>query len=142
MSGYKFLEHMTDAEIEAYGNDLNEAFENAGKALEDTMVDIRSIASDTTEEITTEGADKESLLYSWLEALILKQDTEGMLYSKFKCRISQRSDGSFELRATVGGERFDPARHEQKTAIKSPTYYAMKIEETAGHFTLRFVLDL
>ncbi|MGI0036609.1 MAG: archease, partial [Nitrososphaera sp.] len=35
--GYRFLDHMTDALIEAYGSTLEEAFENAGKALSDTM---------------------------------------------------------------------------------------------------------
>lgn len=141
-SGYRFLEHMTDAEIEAFGNNLEEAFENAGRALEDTMVDIASIGSKVTDEITVEGSDKEALLYSWLEALILKQDTDGMLYSKFSCSISRKDDGTYGLTATVRGERFDRAKHEQKTAIKAPTYYEMRVEETVGHASVRFVLDL
>jgi hypothetical protein len=39
--GYRFLDHMTDAVIEAYGTTLEEAFENAAKALCDTMIDTK-----------------------------------------------------------------------------------------------------
>ena len=144
MVGYRFLEHMTDAEIEAYGKNLEEAFENAGRAVEDTMVDINTIANSSSEIIIVEGKDMESLLYSWLEALINKQDIEGMLYSEFHCTISEKENGDIVLRATVSGEKFDPKKHEQKTAIKAPTYHGMKIVEspTDEHVTMKFLLDL
>lgn len=138
---YRFLEHTTDAEIESYGSTLGEAFENAARALEDTMVDIRSISPEIDERILIHAYDKEALLYSWLEALIIRQDTENMLFSKFSCEISEDGDG-FRLEAKVSGERFDLARHEQKTAIKAPTYHGMKIEKNKQQITLRFLLDL
>jgi len=144
MPSYKFLEHMTDAEIEAYGKDLEEAFENAGRAVEDTMVDIHTVSNSKPEVLVVEGEDKESLLYLWLEALINKQDIEGMLYSKFHCTISKRKNGNLELSAAVSGEKFDPAKHEQKTAIKAPTYHGMKIVESPKdkRVTMKFLLDL
>lgn len=144
--GYRFLEHMTDAEIESYGSTLEEAFENAGIALEDTMVDIKTISPKIDDNIKVDGADKEELLYDWLEALIVKQDTQSMVYSKFKCKISKEKNGRIILDANVSGERFDPTKHEQKTAIKAPTYHDMKIKETKKdgrrRVTLRFLLDL
>ncbi len=141
LRGYRFLEHMTDAEVEAYGKTLDEAFENAGRAVEDTMVDIATIKKVTKEEITLEAKDNESLLYSWLEALINKQDIDGMLYSDFECRIS-RIDAGYRLVAKLSGEKFDSKRHEAKTAIKSPTYHGMKILERPNEVTVRFLLDL
>ena len=143
-SGYKFLEHMTDAEIEAYGRDLNEAFENAGRALEDTMVDIATIKCTKAETVSLQGEDAESLLYSWLEALINKQDIEGMLYSEFHCKISKDKGGEFSLYAEISGEKFDPKEHEQKSAIKAPTYHGMKIVESPEdkQVTMKFLLDL
>ncbi|MHB8567404.1 MAG: archease [Nitrososphaerales archaeon] len=141
MSGYRFLDHMTDAEIESYGRTFDEAFENAGRSLEDTMVDISTIKASIDGEIKVEAGDLGSLLYSWLEALINKQDIDNMLYSRFKCTISRNGDG-FGLYANVSGEKFDPVRHEQKTAVKSPTYHGMKIMEEPGKVTMRFLLDL
>jgi SHS2 domain-containing protein len=139
--GYRFLEHITDAEIEAYGSNLEEAFENAGKALEDTMVDIEEIRPNREELIKVEGKDLQELLYEWLESLIAKQDTDGMLYSKFFCKISRRKK-DFVLEARVSGEKFDPERHEQKTAIKAPTFHQMMIIEKSIPIKIHFILDL
>lgn len=134
---------MTDAEIEAYGSTLEEAFESAAKALEDTMVDIKTIRPRHKEQIRVQGKDMQELLYEWLELLIAKQDTEGMLYSKFICKISRRKD-RVTLEATVSGEKFDPKKHEEKTAVKAPTYHDMLIEENPDQrqVTLRFLVDL
>lgn len=138
---YKLLEHTTDAQIESYGATLEEAFENSAVALEDTMVDIRSIKPEIEERILINAEDKEALLYSWLEALIIRQDVENMLFSKFSCRISDNNKG-FQLEAKISGEKFDPSRHEQKTAVKAPTYHEMKIDESQQQITVRFLLDL
>lgn len=132
---------MTDAEIEAYGSTLEESFENAAKALEDTMVDIRTIRTQIKDQIKVDGLDKKELLYQWLEALIIKQDTEGMLYSKFDCKISEKENG-FTLESTVSGEKFDPKIHEERTAIKAPTYHEMSIIEGPRRVTLKFLIDL
>lgn len=139
--GYRFLEHTTDAEIESYGKTMEEAFENAAKALEDTLVNIEKIKPQTEEEISVKGKDIEALLYSWLEALIIRVDETNMLFSKFKCKIS-RTEKGFLLEARVFGEKFDPKRHEEKTGVKAPTYHGMKIEEKNRQITLRFILDL
>jgi SHS2 domain-containing protein len=139
--GYRFLEHITDAEIEAYGSNLDEAFENAGKALEDTMVDIKTIRPELEEKITLRGRDKQELLYQLLEHLISKQETEGMLYSNFICKIS-RKNAELTLESTIRGEKYDSARHEQKTAIKAPTFHEMIIDEKSVPVKIHFLLDL
>jgi SHS2 domain-containing protein len=139
--GYRFLEHTTDAEIESYGKTMEEAFENAAKALEDTLVSIEKIKPQIEEEISVSGKDIEALLYSWLEALIIRVDETNMLFSKFKCKISKTEKGFF-LEAKLFGEKFDPKRHEEKTGVKAPTYHGMKVEEKNRQITLRFILDL
>ena len=139
--GFRYLEHITDAEIEAYGRTLEEAFENAARATEDTMVAIDSIRAIEEKKIELVSNDLESLLYSWLEALISLQDTESLLFSKFMCKISKERN-FFRLTAQIFGEKFDPQRHEQKTAIKAPTYHRMKIAQEEKMVTARFILDL
>jgi len=139
--GFRFLEHMTDAEIESYGTGLEESFENAGLAAEETMVDLSSISQTMKRTIKVSGEDHESLLYSWLEALVSLQDTDGMLFSKFSCKIS-KTRGGFELKASCFGEKYDPKKHEQKTAIKAPTFYQMLIDEKSIPIKIHFILDL
>jgi SHS2 domain-containing protein len=140
-NGFRFLEHMTDAEIEAYGKDINEAFENAGKAVEDLMVDLASISPVEERMVELESKDLGSLLYQWIESLISLQDSEGMLFSKFDCDVS-RIPEKYTLRAKLFGEKFDAKKHEQKTAVKAPTFHDMKISEREGNVTMRFLVDL
>jgi SHS2 domain-containing protein len=64
-----------------------------------------------------------------------------MLFSKFSCKVSKKTNG-FDLTAVVSGEKFDPKKHEQKTAIKAPTYHGMKIVQDKNGVTMRFLLDL
>ena len=139
--GFRFLEHTTDLEIEAFGKTLEEAFENAGKAIEDTMVDLRSIDSVEEKEITVQGKDLETLLYSWIEVLITLQEIEGLLFSKFSCKLSKDNAG-YSMHAILGGEKFSPGKHEQKTAIKAPTFHQMKIVQETDQVILRFLVDL
>lgn len=139
--GFRFLEHTTDAEIESYGRGLEESFENAGLATEETMVDLSSISQTMKRTIKVRGKDLESLLYSWLEALVSLQDTNGMLFSNFSCKIS-KTRGGYELKAGCFGEKYDPKKHEQKTAIKAPTFYQMSIEEKSIPIKIHFILDL
>jgi SHS2 domain-containing protein len=133
---------MTDAKIEAYGNDFSQAFENAGHAVESLMVDIGSVRKVESKEIELGANDLGSLLYQWIESLISLQDSEGLLFSEFKCEVSKTSTGSFILLAKLSGEKFDPERHEQKTAIKAPTFHQMKISEDENRVTMTFVVDL
>jgi SHS2 domain-containing protein len=143
--GYRFLEHTTDAEIEAFGASLNETFQNAALALEDTMVDVRTIAPRKKISLSLLEKDTEALLYSWLEWLIVQEETQGLLFSKFECQIS-KSEAGLSLNASASGEKFDPSRHEQKTAIKSPTYHGMSIKEETIEgqriIKVHFLLDL
>jgi len=132
---------MTDAEIEVYGANIEETFQNAGRAVEQLMVDLDSIAHVESREIKVSGRDLESLLYDWIEALIAIQDEDGLLFSSFVCKISKNSSGYFLL-AKATGEKFDPEKHEQKTAIKAPTYHDMKISVGVDKVTMRFLVDL
>ncbi|MBS7635588.1 archease [Candidatus Bathyarchaeota archaeon] len=69
---FEFLEHMADAYIAAYGRDLNEAFENAALAMFETMTSSSDVKHVIEEEVEVEGEDEQSLLYNWLEELLVR----------------------------------------------------------------------
>lgn len=134
---------MTDAEIEAYGKNLGEAFENAGRAVENLMVDLDSIKPAENRQVELSTDDLESLLYQWVDSLISLEDTEGLLFSKFSCDVQHRAPAKWNLSAKLSGEIFDPEKHEQKTAIKAATFHDMKITTSEGQkVTMRFLVDL
>ncbi|MEM3437713.1 MAG: archease [Nitrososphaerales archaeon] len=138
---YTFLEHMVDALIEAHGESLEEAFESAGLALVDTMVNIEKVEEKIEDHIKVNGWDLKNLLYNWLEELLIKVTSEGKTYSSFKVKIKKK-EGMYELEAVAKGEDLDIVKHEPKTEVKAVTYHMMDIEQNGKGFKLRFLLDL
>jgi len=139
---FEFLEHTADAYIAAYGRDLAEAFENAALAMFETMTDTSKVEPKIEDEIEVEGFDEQSLLYNWLESLIVKFEMTGNLYSKFKINDIEKTEGGFRLKAKVWGEQFNPEKHPQKVGIKAVTYHRMEIKKEPEKVTVKFLLDL
>ena len=139
---YKFLEHTADAYVAAYGKDLTKAFENAAVAMFDVMTEVEKINPLTEDHVEANGDDEQELLYSWLEALLVKSEINGMLYSKFEVSELNHDSNGFRLRAKIWGEKFDAERHLQKVGIKAVTYHRMEIVKTPGKVTLKFILDI
>jgi SHS2 domain-containing protein len=137
---YRFLDHMTDAYIEVQADTLDEAFELAATALVDTMVNVKDVSQTVEQEISAEGHDLESLLYNWLEAVMLELLVNRTALSYFKVSIAKSSSG-YELKARAKGELFDVEKHKYKVEIKGVTYHMMKIEQNK-HVRLTFLLDL
>lgn len=138
--GYQFLDHMTDAYIEAYGKTMEEAFEFAARALVDTMINVEKVNGVSEEHISVEGHDMESLLYNWLDAVMLKLLVDMKALSNFKVSISKDND-EYRLDAVVKGEPLDLEKHDYKVEIKGVTYHMMEIERNSM-IKLRFLLDL
>ena len=81
--GYRFLDHMTDAVIEAHGTTLEEAFEQAAKGLNDTMIDLSGVRPEREIRIEASGHDLESLLFDWLDKVMLALVADGIVMSEF-----------------------------------------------------------
>ena len=137
--GYRYLEHVTDAFIEVTGKTLEEAFENAGMAVVDTMVNLKSIDEKSEKKINVNGKDLSDLLYNWLEAIIILTITEGFVARRFVVELTKKED--YELKANLIGEELDFKKHQFKVEIKSPTFHLMEIKHEKG-VVMRFLLDL
>ena len=140
--GFEFLEHTADAYIAAYGTDLAEAFENAALAMFDVMTNVEKVSPEVKDSVKVVAEDEYALLYSWLEALLVKFDVNKMLYSKFKVLDLNQTSGGFRLRAEIWGEKFNPEKHAQKVGVKAVTYHRMEIIKEPNKATLKFILDI
>jgi SHS2 domain-containing protein len=138
---YTFLEHITDAYIEAYGSSLEKAYANAALALTATMIDVKRVLPRFSREFKVDGKDKFNLLYNWLEALLISLNVESNIFSKFHVKICEGK--VWELVATAYGEQLDPARHHYKVEVKAVTYHMMEvIRIRRNEYVVRFLLDL
>jgi SHS2 domain-containing protein len=140
--GYRFLEHVTDALVEAWGRTIEDAFSQAGLALIETMLDPKSVSPVMTEEIETIGHDEKELLYNYLEELLLLFEIKQFAVGTITVISISNSPRQLKLEARVSGELYDPKRHHGKVEVKGITYHLMEIENRPEKTTLRYLVDL
>ncbi len=80
---FRYLDHMTDLIVEAYGNTLQELFENSAFGLINAMFDMSNVELRHSINIVAQGHDFKSLLYDWIEKVILSIYIDRMIVVKF-----------------------------------------------------------
>ncbi len=139
---FEFLEHTADVYIRAHGKTMEEAYENAALAMFEVMTDTDKTVQMQEETLEVEAEDQYALLYNWLEALLVKFETENMLFSKFQITNWEETDENFKFKAKIWGEKFDPQKHPQMVGVKAVTYHRMVIIRERDRVVLEFILDI
>ena len=139
---FEFLEHTADVYIRAHGKTMEEAYENAALATFEVMTETDKISQAGAQTLEVEAEDQYALLYNWLEALLVKFETENMLYSKFQITDWKETEEIFKFKAKVWGEKFDPQKHPQRVGVKAVTYHQMVIIREKDSVVLEFILDI
>lgn len=132
------LVHTADLAFRLYGETLGELFANAARALYGVITDRRKIKIAGYQKIAVEAPDREALLVEWLNQLLYLFDTEGFIGRD----IQVEEITPYGLKALVGGEPFDPERHEFKTGIKAATYHHLEVKATANGWEATIILDI
>ena len=132
---YEIIDHTADIAIRTTGSTMNQAFENAGYALFDTMCDAASVKPLTTKRVECQADDLEQLLVDWLSELLFICDVDDMLFSGFEVNIT-----GTQLTAQVMGEKMDSARHHLKTDIKAITYHMLEVDKSTN--TVQVLFDI
>jgi SHS2 domain-containing protein len=145
---YDYFDVTADIGFHAYGNSLNEAYENAGLAMFNVITDISKVKKDESREFEIVSEDLVSLLYDYLEELLFLQDTEFLFFSDFKVNIEKIVDDessnleNYKLTCFACGEEIDWNVHSPKSEVKAITFHKMCVKEDNGVFKLRAILDL
>ena len=137
MKRFEYFEVTADIGFRAYGKSLNEAFENAGRAIFNIISDTDDITPATEISFEVASEDEVSLLYDYLEELLFYHEVEFMLFSEFHVEI----DENLHLNATIMGEAIDWEKHERKTEIKAITFHEMEVKKTDS-VELQAIVDL
>ena len=137
---YKYLDHTADIMFEAYGNSLNELFENSALATEESMVNLAQIKPKLQKEISLENKNIEYLLFDFLGELIYFKDAELLLFSKIKVDI-KKEEKLYKLKALLKGEKLRE-EHEQKVDVKAITFHKFEIKKLKEKYSARVILDI
>ena len=89
-------------------------------------------------ELVCEAADDESLLVTWLNALVYEMAVRRMLFSRFQVVIDGR-----HLRASAWGEPVSVPRHRPAIEIKGATFTGLRVaHDTKGIWLAQTVVDV
>ena len=134
---FKFLEHIADVKFQAFGKTLEEAFSNSALAMFNSMYDGK-IEKKKKIKIKAKGKDFESLLYNFLEELIVLFDSEGFFLAEVEKLKIDKENFSLEAEA-IGGKAED---YELHTDIKAVTYNEMVVKQEKGVWKCQVVVDV
>ena len=140
MKKFEYFDVTADIGFYAYGNNLNEAFENAGLAIFNIISSTDKIDSKKLISFEITSEDEVSLLYDYLEELLFYHEVEFMLFSRFDIDI-ENIGGNYHLKASIGGEEIDWDKHERNCEIKAITYHQMEVIRDEI-ITLKAIVDL
>lgn len=139
MKKFEFVDITTaDVAFIAYGKNLDELFENAAMAMFEVMINTEQVKSKIKKEINVDGNDLVSLMFNWLNNLLVYVDGDNLAFSKFDVKIDENK---FNLDAVCSGEKIDNKRHEIRTAVKAATYHKLEIKK-GEYWQARVIVDI
>jgi len=134
---YKFLEHTADIKFQAFGKTIEETFENSANALIKSIYS-KKIKEKITKQIDINSKDFESLLYKFLEEIIILIDTNRFLCSKVKeVKIDKKH---LILTATLAGDNSE--KYEIETHVKAITFSEMFVKQIGKKWISQVVIDI
>ena len=138
---YKFFEHTADVIFEAYGRTLERLFEHSALAVEEIMVDLKTLHAKEHYEILLESDSLENLLYDFLSELIFVKDTEGLLFNKFNVVIHHKNK-KYELFAKCEGDFINRTKHELGDDAKAITMHEFELKKKGNIWISRVLVDI
>jgi len=120
---YELFEHTADLGLRVRAPDLNTLFAEAATCLFAAVLeDVASVRPEQSVTIELAGSEREFLLFDWLRDLLLRFDTDHIVFGRFEVQV--RDDG---LTGKAWGEPYDPARHLLAHEVKAITYHELKV---------------
>lgn len=140
-------EYTADVAFIAYGNNLEELFINAARALTAIQVDLGSIEPKECVDISVESHDLLSLLRKWLEEFLYLRDTRQMFFGRItdvslNIKLTAEGDEKYVVMAKACGEIFDPKKHGGSVEIKAVSYHNMEIGHKEKTWYARVLVDI
>ena len=137
MKKFEYFDVTADIGFYAYGNNLNEAFENAGIAMFNIISNTDNITPNKSITFEISSEDNVSLLYDYLEELLFYHEIEFMLFSDFHVEIND----DYSLKAKIKGEEINWDKHERNCEIKAITFHQMEVK-LGDSVQLKAIVDL
>lgn len=138
MASFEILEHTADIGIRAFGNSLQELFENAALAVESIALDPEQVDPHFAYPLAAGGEDLEALLVAWLNEIVYYLDGKRIAMSRFEVETLTET----EVVGRGWGEPRDAERHPARLVVKAATYHQLTIRQSEGRCIAEVYLDI
>lgn len=137
MKEFEFLDHTADIKFRAYGETIEDLFENSAKALVKSMCD-EEIEKKKIEKIRIDSKDLEGLMYEFLEEILFLMDSKGLIFAGIeKIKIDKKN---FELEGKFYFDEIE--KYNFHLDVKAVTYNEMYVELNKRIWVAQVVLDV
>ncbi len=136
-----FIDHTADILFRCEADTLNSLFEEAAVAVQECMADLTTVDEKLSREIKVEAKNVESLLFDFLDELLLYKDSEVLIFKSFEVSISEK-DGAFSLICVARGEEFDHEKHERKVNVKAITMHMFEVSKKENGWFCQVLVDI
>ncbi len=139
---YEYLDHTADIKFLAYGNTLEETFENSALAMFNVIIDTDKVSGEVERKVFLKSPDLESLLVDWLSELLYIFEVDEIVFREFRVEKIREEEGEYSITAQAVGEKYYPESHPFETEIKAVTYNQLEIMKTADGWKAQVVVDI
>lgn len=142
VAGFETIDHTADVALRVWAPSLEELFAEAARGLVALLTDADTVVARQRCPLTVEGIDLEELLVAWLNEILYRFESEGLLLAEFESLRIVGTDGPYRLTAVGAGETRQAGRHPSGVGVKSATYHNLRIAPDAqGRYDVTLVLD-
>ncbi len=136
---FEIVSHTADIAVVVRGQDMQDLFRNAARALTSVLVgDQMEIGHGVERTVNLDSTDVDALLIDWLNELVFYADAEQLVFSDF--HFDDVQDG--HLSVVCWGERLEASRNLFIREVKAATYHGSHISQTDNGYTARIVFDV
>lgn len=135
---FEYFDHTADIGICVRAPNLPQLYAEAAAALSGLIVaDLGAVQPRESVSLRITGADREYLLFDWLNELLYLFEGRRLVLSRFDVKLDEAG-----LEAEVRGEPFDAGRHRPHHEVKAVTYHELSVRERNGEWEARVILDI
>ena len=140
-SNYKYLDHTADILFEARAPTVEQLFEQCALAVEEAMVELKTVGKSKKQSIKAEGSTLEKLLFDFLNELVYLKDAEQFLGRNFDVSVVQTEVG-YILKCNASGEKINTQKHHLKVDVKAITLHLFTVEKIKDGWKATVLMDI
>ena len=140
MKPFEQVEHTADYAIVAWGSDLRELIQNAGRGMISLLVEPEAVAAIEQVEFTAEADSPERLLLQCLRELLYLEEDEGLVPVEF--HLEHLDEKQLEAQCKAGVASMEEIRPHLLGVIKAVTYHDLEIQSAPEGLEVRIVFDV